>query len=101
MSDEKSPRMDVPFERLHQRMVAAVIAYEQAMSRKRVRVEKIVITYDAAHEPYYNVQIQEKKLEPMVHKNDPVPPPAESCTVVAEDSSEADDYEEITALESN
>lgn len=101
MAGEKSPRMDIPFERLHQRMVAAVMAYEQAMARKKVRVEKIIITYDAAHEPYYEVKIEEKKLEPLVHKNDPVPLPAESCTVITEENSEADDFEEIAALEAD
>jgi|HubBroStandDraft_1064217.scaffolds.fasta_scaffold259144_1 hypothetical protein len=42
MADPKEPlpRMDIPFERLHQRMVNTCMEYEQAMLRKKVRVER-------------------------------------------------------------
>lgn len=85
---EPMPRNDIPFERLHQRMVNACMEYEQAMARKKVRVEQINIVYDPNKEPFYSLDIKEKKLQHVPRRIDVLaqnPPPPSGALLVDEE----------------
>lgn len=73
MPSEKKFRMDVPYERLHQTVVAACQMYEAGMRRKRKRVTKITIVYSPEEHPYYDVKTEEVDLGvPVPRKSRPI-----------------------------
>ncbi len=85
------PRADAAYERLHQRIVSAIMAYEERMRRRGMKVRKVVAVYDAEKHPFYDIQIQE---EPSFKPRHPV----EREQPVEDNEGEAAYFEELEAL---